>query len=385
MAIGAADRLGARLCGGLIIGPEGLSLSREIPGVSVLVGGHPVPTRASEAAGRRALALAKTAERHECLLVLLSGGASALMAVPEPPITLEDKQLTTERLLQNGATIHELNSVRKHLSAIKGGRLAAATRARCRTLVISDVVGDDPSVIGSGPTVGDTSTFKDVSEILARYGGGAAFPDRVVAHVKRGLDGDLLDTPTPNWLQWRGGQGLDANDTTVIAGRHTAMAGAAEEARRRGCHVVVVEPAVVGEAQQAAALHASRVRDVAERETARPLCVVSSGETTVRVTGAGRGGRNQEFALAFAESMSGFRGAWMAASVGTDGVDGPTDAAGAIVDGGTRERAAAAGLGPARAFLDDHDTYTYFAATGDLIHTGPTGTNVGDLQVFLLA
>jgi glycerate 2-kinase len=379
MAVGAAEVLGERLARGLVIAPEGVEMSVAIAGVDVTRGGHPVPTKASEDAGRRALALAKATAADDRFLVLLSGGASALMAVPVPPITLEDKQRTTERLLRNGADIHALNTVRKHLSAIKGGQLAQAAPAETWTFAISDVVGDDLSVIGSGPTVGDPTRFSDAYAALMRYGGVAGFPDHVVAHVKRGLEGDLADTPTAESPR------LARSHAAVIGSRATAMTGAADHAHRLGFHVVVIDDPVEGEARKAAAIHVQHVRRLVRKDERRPICIVSSGETTVHVKGPGKGGRNQEFALALSESMAGVRASWVAASVGTDGVDGPTDAAGAIVDVGTAVRAAQKNLFPARTFLNTNNAYAYFSATGDLIHTGPTGTNVGDLQVFLLA
>ncbi len=344
----------------------------------MLRGGQPAPTQASEAAGRRALALAQSTAADERLLVLLSGGASALMAVPVAPITLDDKQKTTERLLREGADIHALNTVRKHISAVKGGQLAAAAPAACLTLAISDVVGDDISVIGSGPSVGDDSTSRDAYEVLQRFGGLHAYPERVVAHLAAGLAGDRVDTPTAERLRLH----RPGSEAIVIGSRVTPMAGAAAEARRRGFHAITIEAPVVGEAREAARSYARDVLLNLPRARGR-LCIISSGETTVRVTGGGKGGRNQEMALALAE-FRGAAGTWAMASVGTDGVDGPTDAAGAVVDATTAARAAGAGLAPME-FLNDNNAYAFFSALGDLIHTGPTGTNVGDVQIFLLA
>jgi glycerate 2-kinase len=378
MAAAAAQALGPRLDAGLAIVPV---VDREIRGIDIVTGGHPVPTAASEAAGRRALALATSMAADQQLLVLLSGGASALMAVPVAPITLEDKQRTTEQLLREGADIYALNTVRKHLSAIKGGKLAAAAPAACRTLVISDVVGEDLSVIGSGPTIRDESTFREAYDALRRFGGLEAYPARVSAHLKRGMDGDLVEAVTPE-------PGPARNDAAIIGSRKTAMTGAAEEARRRGFHAIVIDAPVVGEAREAADSYA---RDIRARAAApgRPLCIISSGETTVHVKGPGTGGRNQELALALA-GMPGLSAAlppdqvWALASVGTDGIDGPTDAAGAVLDATTAGRAERANLAP-REFLNDNNAYAFFSALGDLIHTGPTGTNVGDVQIFLLA
>jgi glycerate 2-kinase len=296
--------------------------------------------------------------------------------VPAAGLTLEDKRQTTAVLLREGADIGALNTVRKHLSAIKGGWLAAAASADCRTLAVSDVVGDDPSLIGSGPTVADASTFEDAIEALNRFGGAAACPARVVSYLAAGARGERPETPGP------GDDRLARAETVVIGSRRDAMRGAAGEAARRGYGVLVLDGPVVGEAREAAAAH---VVDIEARAAAirRPLCVVSSGETTVRVTGSGRGGRNQEFALAASHALRRLAPA-AAASVGTDGIDGPTDAAGAIVDSDTLDRARRAGLASPSAFLRDNDAYSFFDTLDDLIRTGPTGTNVGDLQVFLL-
>jgi hydroxypyruvate reductase len=336
------------------------------------VGSHPVPSEASEQAGRLALTLARSTMPGETLLVLLSGGASALMAVPAGGTTLADKARTTELLLKNGASISALNSVRKHLSAIKGGRLAEAAARTTLTFAISDVVGDDLSVIGSGPTVADASTFADALAVLEAHGGRGLFPEPVVSRLAAGARGEVPETPKAL---------ADAGAARVIGSRHEAMAGAADEARARGYFVRIAGEPVVGEARIAAR---ACLNAAAESAGGRPVCLISSGETTVRVIGRGRGGRNQEFALAAVESLSRLPAPAALASVGTDGVDGPTDAAGAVVDSSTPGRASDVGLSTAR-FLESNDAYAFFQALGDLIHTGPTGTNVGDLQVILLA
>jgi hydroxypyruvate reductase len=242
--------------------------------------------------------------------------------------------------------------------------------------VISDVVGDDLSVIASGPTVADGSRFQDALDVLRQFGGEAAYPPAVVAHLVQGAAGALLETPKP------GDPRLARGETTVIGSRRDAMAGAAAEAATRGYHVTQIDDPVVGDARTVATSH---VRAVFARAAGvgRPACVVSSGETTVHVTGHGKGGRNQEFALAAAAVLTG-SAPTVVASVGTDGIDGPTDAAGALTDSTTLDRARAAGLVPDR-FLFDNNAYAFFDALGDLIHTGPTGTNVGDLQIILLA
>jgi hydroxypyruvate reductase len=366
------------------------------PGVIWFDAGHPVPDQRSVTAARHALEVASQTSNDDVLLVLLSGGASALMAMPAHGLALEHKQDAVRRLLKAGATIHELNTVRKHLSAIKGGRLAAAAASPVVTLVISDVVGDDLSVIGSGPTMPDPSTFDDALQVLDHRGGRAAYPPAVVAYLERGARGDVDETPKPDDAR------MTRSVARIIGGRMTAVAGAADAARKAGYAVHVIQIPMVGEARAAAAGFADQVRELMLHVTP-PLCVIGSGETTVHVTGDGRGGRNQEFALAmvpFVEELT-YRQArrdqnptatssaaraigTVFGSIGTDGIDGPTDAAGAIVDATTMERAAARALDPA-AYLRNNDSYHFFSALDDLVLIGPTGTNVGDVQVALLA
>jgi glycerate 2-kinase len=399
MAKAASSVLKNRLRSGLVA-----SLTAEPFGAfESIAGGHPVPDEGSERAGRRALELAESLQPDETLLVLLSGGGSALMAVPADGISLDDKRITTEKLLRAGADIHALNTVRKHLSAIKGGWLASHAAGAVRTYVISDVVGDDVSVIASGPTVPDESTFADARQLVDRYGGARSYPAAVVAHLDRGVRREIPETPKPTYPR------LVRADVHVIGSRGAAMFGAAAKAIALGYQVVRIDEAIVGEAREAAVAH---VREALSRahDKERPFCIVSSGETTVHVQGAGKGGRNQEFALAVVELLAEAGGMGtgagsdsgrhpsplvvpeshrspspvVLASVGTDGIDGPTDAAGAVADSTTLARARRLELAPDR-FLADNNAYAFFDALGDLIRTGPTGTNVGDLQVILLA
>ena len=373
MAKAASSVLKDRLRAGLVAAP----VAEPFGSFESIAGGHPVPDEGSERAGRRALEIAEGLAPDETLLVLLSGGASALMAVPADGLSLEDKRRTTAALLRQGADIHALNTVRKHVSAIKGGWLAHRAGGLVQTYVISDVVGDDVSVIASGPTVTDASTFVEARRLLDRYGGAASYPPAVVARLDRGRLGELPETPKPVYPR------LVRSNVHVIGSRGGAMFGAAAKAVALGYQVVRLEAPVVGEAREAAAAHLQAIAATA-RDNPRPLCVVSSGETTVTVIGHGKGGRNQEFALASAAALTGFGERTALASLGTDGVDGPTDAAGAIVDSTTLARAQAAGLAPDR-FLVDNNAYAFFEGLGDLIQTGPTGTNVGDLQVVLIA
>jgi hydroxypyruvate reductase len=374
MATSAARLLGTRLRGGLVTSP---SANLAPASLDRFAGGHPSPTPNSLAAGRRALRLAAAARADETLLVLISGGASALLAMPAQGLTLDDKRGVTEALLRAGADVAAFNAVRKHLSALKGGRLAIATEARCCTLAVSDVVGDDLSVIGSGPTVADSSTFDDALQTLRRCDAVGTFPPRVVAHLTRGVAGEIPETPKP------GDPRLARNEALVVGGRRDAMAGAADEARRRGYRTHVLDIPVTGEARQAARAHFRRAAALAGTLD-HPLCLVSSGETTVRVRGSGLGGRNQEFALAAAMELGSLGREVACASVATDGVDGPTSAAGAIADASTLDRAGQAGISSPDEYLRRNDAFRFFEALGDLIETGPTDTNVGDLQIVLI-
>jgi glycerate 2-kinase len=337
---------------------------------------HPVPDARSVSAARAVLDVAGAADDGDLLLLLLSGGASALMALPANGVSLEDKQRACERLLLEGAEIHDLNTVRKHLSAVKGGQLAAAAGGSVLTLAVSDVVGDDVSVIGSGPSVADASTFADALMQLDRYGGRGGYPEAVVSRLTAGVTGATAETPQA------GDPRLARSDVRVIGNSRSAVAGALAVARSLGYAVHVVNEPVVGEAHIAA----HRLMEVTSRMV-QPfgglLCILAAGETTVRVAGTGKGGRNQECALAMARGLEALGTAAAAASVGTDGVDGPTDAAGGIVDSTTVTRAAAAGLGPPERYLDDNNSYVILDELGDLIRTGPTNTNVGDLQIIL--
>lgn len=365
------DASARRVVRGVVSGPRGEGPLP--PGLQWFDAAHPYPNAASEAAGRRALAGAAESRQNGALLVLLSGGASSLLAVPAAGLSLQDK-ITTARVLMNaGVPIAGLNCVRKHLSAIKGGRLAAAAR-RSVTLAISDVHGevpDDPSVIGSGPTVADPTTFAEALSIVDDAGVATLIPSAVVAYLERGAD----ETPAP------GDPRLAESSCEVIGTRHLAMEGAARAARARGYVVHVLEDASTGEARTAGAAFAAEA--LKQAAAAGPLvCVIASGETTVRVTGTGRGGRNQEFALGAMPVIADVPVQAVLGSAGTDGIDGPTDAAGAIVDTSSSTRAAEAGLDAAAA-LSNNAAYDFFQPLGDLIIWGPTGTNVGDIHVML--
>ena len=339
--------------------------------------GHPHPNRASVEAATRALECSERLAPGQSLLVLLSGGASAMLALPADGVSLEDKIAATDALLRAGVPIDGLNTVRKHLSKIKGGRLAARA-SRTVTLALSDVHGpreDDPAVIGSGPTVADPTTFADALCVIRNSR--AAMPAAVIGHLERGVREEVEETVKP------GDPRLSGSTFEIIGNRHTALEGALRAAQDHGYVTHVVPAPTTGEAREAAHRFFTEVRWIAS-DGPRPLCVLAAGETTVTVRGGGIGGRNQEFALAMVPMIGNSGRAAVVASAGTDGVDGPTDAAGAVVDSSTLERAVRAGVDWQQA-LAANDAYRFFEPLGDLLRWGPTGTNVGDVQVFLVA
>jgi glycerate 2-kinase len=342
------------------------------------VGPHPTPTDESCRTARRALELAARIHDRECLVLLVSGGASAMLALPAGGLSLDDKIGTVRLMLAGGVPIEGMNAVRKHLSAVKGGWLASRARACC-TLAISDVIGaaeDDLSVIGSGPGVADRSTFGEAVRVLRDGGLWDRVPAAVREHLARGEAGDIPETPKPGDVRLAHASGL------VIGSRRDAMSGARGAAARLGYRTVVVDEPILGEAKLAGPAVIERARRMGGDD--ERLCVISSGETTVRVTGAGRGGRNQELALAALPALAAADRPMTLVSLGTDGVDGPTDAAGAIADRASLARASALGLPAVDRVLAANDAYPFFDALGDLLRTGPTGTNVGDLQIVLV-
>ena len=346
--------------------------------IAAVEAGHPVPDAAGTAAAARILASVRGLSADDLVLFLASGGGSALMALPAPGLSLEDKRVVTRALLKSGATIGEINCVRKHLSAIKGGRLAAAAApARVVTLAISDVPGDDPAVIASGATVADPTTFADARAILAKYA--IAPPAAVAAHLAAAAP----ESPKP------GDPRLARSEFVLAATPQDALLAAAAEARRAGVTPVVLGDAIEGEAREVALVHAAIARQAAsgklvlgERALPLPAVLLSGGETTVTVRGKGRGGRNAEFLLALAVALQGHP-AIHALACDTDGIDGTEDNAGALYGPDTSARAGAAGI-DLRARLADNDGYGAFLALGDLVVTGPTLTNVNDFRAILV-
>jgi glycerate 2-kinase len=337
--------------------------------------GHPVPDQRGAAGAEHIAEIASVAGVGDLVLCLISGGASALLPLPAPPVTLAEKQEVTRLLLASGADIHEINAVRKHLSAIKGGQLARlAWPARVEALLVSDVIGDNVDVIGSGPAAPDRSTFADAAGVLDRYGIRGKVPAAVRTRIDQGVDGAIEETPKP------GDKVFSRVRNTVVGGNRLALDAAARHARQFGLSTLVLSSSIAGETREIARMHAAIAREVAEsgRPVKPPACIITGGETTVTLRGDGLGGRNQEFVLAAALDIAGLDNV-VVFSAGTDGTDGPTDAAGAIADGDTLGRKP-----DARRYLDNNDSYHYFEALGDLVITGPTNTNVADVRILLI-
>lgn len=381
MAYTLEKLLGDRLHGGIIATKYGHGV--ELKKTWVMESNHPVPDMAGERAAKDILSLAKGATEKDLVFCLLSGGASAIVPAPREPVTLEHKQAATRQLLKCGATINEINAIRKHLSMFKGGHLAKALEpATVITLIISDVVGDYLDVIGSGPTAPDDSTFLDCQAILDKYRLCSEMPEQVNTVIANGCAGDAPETLKT------GDSCFERVQNVIVAGNSMAVDGAAKEARKLGYTPVVVDYAMEGEAKDVAAHMVRLAGEYCEgdHEVKPPVCLLAGGETTVTIKGDGKGGRNQEFALAAAIEMADMqqcREGMALLSLGTDGSDGPTDAAGAMVFPDTVSRSDEQ-TNSARKFLADNNAYEFFTNAGSILKTGPTRTNVMDIVAILV-
>ncbi|MCS7132589.1 MAG: DUF4147 domain-containing protein [Aigarchaeota archaeon] len=359
---------------GLIVVPKELHEGHRLEKVEVAPSTHPIPSELGLKAARKLLEYAETVTERTLVIFLLSGGASALLPLPAPPLTLRDEAEITGLLLRSGATIHEVNAVRKHLSAVGGGWLGKKlARGRVLSLILSDVVGDDVETIGSGPTAPDPTTFKDVYEILRRYGIWERAPEAVRERVLMGLEGKVEETPKP------GDPAFKNITNIIIAGLSDACTATARYLRSRGFRCGILTRFMEGEASQVGTFLAGVLRELSWKRG--KYAVICGGETTVTVHGSGIGGRNQELALSASIRMREI-GDCCLLSIGTDGVDGVSEAAGAIVDSETWGDAVRMGLNPVD-FLRNNDSNTFFNKIGGAIYTGPTGTNVGDLVILL--
>ena len=377
MARTMEDLLTGRISSGVITTKLGhrLPLKR----TELIEAGHPIPDQNGLEGAHRIRSLLKNSGPEDLVLVVLSGGGSALLPLPVEGITLEEKQEVTQLLLDCGADIMEINTVRKHISQIKGGWLARwAYPSTVLAFILSDVVGDPLDVIGSGPTVPDPSTFEDAWEILRKYSLIREVAPAIQKHLQLGREGRVQETPKP------GESAFERVHNILMGSNILALRAAQQEASSHGFHTLILSSSIVGETREVARFHAAIAKEVmaSGNPIPRPACIISGGETTVTIRGRGRGGRNQEFALAGALEIQGLETVVLL-SGGTDGTDGPTDAAGAVADHTTVKRALAMGLHP-KAHLEGNDAYPFFEKLGDLLITGPTQTNVMDVRVLLI-
>lgn len=387
MAAAVAEVLGARLSGGLVVVKYGhtLGYTNLCGPIRIVEAGHPIPDEAGVSAARAIAELLAAAGEYDLVLCLLSGGGSALMTLPVAGVSLSDLQTLTQILLRCGATIHQINTVRKHLSQLSGGQLARlAWPATMVSLILSDVVGDALDVIASGPSVPDPTTFADAREVLSHYGVWHELPAAIVHHLEAGIAGDVPETPKA------GDPVFDRVQNVIVGSNLLAAQAAAQAAQQLGFDTALLTTYLEGEASQVGRVLAGLAKGLARAEAMhppgqllrRPACLVLGGETTVTLRGDGRGGRNQEMALAAAIALAGWSDV-LVACLATDGTDGPTNSAGAYADGNTLARAAELGLN-AQDYLARNDSYHFFERLGDLIVTGPTQTNVNDLALVLV-
>ena len=346
--------------------------------IEIFEAGHPVPDEQGLAATKQVIGMLQNQDHQTLVLCLISGGGSALLTAPLDGITLGEKQQVTELLLKAGATINELNALRKHISAIKGGRLAEITcPAKVLSLILSDVIGDPLDVIASGPTSPDETTFRDALDVMEKFNLREKIPDQVWRLFMKGSEGEVSETPK------KGDPVFARVENIIIGSNKIATVAAAGMASQSGFETTILSSEIQGEARSVAKWLAQKALEIKGRKAdGKKICLISGGETTVTVRGTGLGGRNTELALAFAEEIAGLEGITLL-SAGTDGTDGPTDAAGAIVDGQTIRMANTKGLDP-EFYLNNNDSYTFFKNNGELLITGSTGTNVMDIQIVLI-
>jgi glycerate 2-kinase len=370
---------GDKIVQGLVCVKYGHGMPLALESIQLHEAGHPLPDANSIRGAEKILAVLDEANADDLVICLISGGGSAILELPAPGVSLEDMRATTDALLRSGATINELNTVRKHISQVKGGQLARrAHGAHFISLILSDVIGSPLDTIASGPTAPDSTTFADALDVIELRNVRSQLPPSIVHHIERGVRGEIAETPKPEDPIFLRVQNV------IIADNERACQAAMETARLGGFNTVLLTSYLQGEAREVAKMFAAIAKEIAQsnQPVPRPACVIAGGETTVTVRGKGKGGRNQELALAAAIEIAGMENV-VVLSGGTDGSDGPTDAAGAIADGSTRERAAARGL-DARDYLSNDDAYHFFQPLDDLIITGPTNTNVNDVMIVLV-
>ena len=381
MAKAVIDKIGNRITSGLLISKH--QIEKNNTGfekkIQVLYGGHPIPNRQSMESCKKLMFFLKKVNENDLIINLISGGGSALMTLPYKGITLDDIKYLTNILLKSGATIQEINTIRKHIDIIKGGGLARMTYpASMETLILSDVLGDQISMIASGPTSMDQTTYLDAWEIIHKYKIKNGIPESIINHLIKGMQGEAQETVKS------GDEVMKKITNNVIGGLTTAITSAEKAAKESGYNTAILSTKLIGEAREVGKVLSSILTNMVESDhlIKKPACVIAGGETTVTISGDGKGGRNQELALGAVGQIDNLRDCCLI-SIATDGEDGPTDAAGAFVTGRTKARAKEKGLDHEQ-YLANNDAYNFFKITDNLIKIGPTGTNVNDLQ-FLFA
>lgn len=378
MAQPIEELLGRRIKAGVINVKYGHTVPLSF--ISLCEAGHPVPDEAGINGTQEIVKLLEQAGENDLVIFLISGGGSALLPAPASGLTLSDIQQTTQILLNVGATIHEMNALRKHLSQVKGGQLAKiAYPAALAALILSDVIGDNLDIIASGPTAPDSSTFQDCLAVVAKYNIQSKMPAAVYAHLEKGIRGEAAETPGKDDAVFQ------KIHNHIIGSNTLAVKAAQKKAEELGYNSLILSSFIEGETKEVAKVHTAIAREImiSGNPVAPPACIISGGETTVTIKGPGKGGRNQEFVLAAAIEISGWKNI-VVLSGGTDGNDGPTDAAGAIADGKTLVKAESLGK-EAALYLSQNDSYHFFQPLNDLLMTGPTNTNVMDLRLLLVA
>lgn len=376
MALACEEILKKNIDGGVVVTKYGHS--GKLSSIKTIEAGHPVPDEAGLAGAKSIIELLEVCKDNDLIVCLTSGGCSALLPLPVSPITLSEKQKLTNLLLRSGASIHEINAVRKHVSMTKGGNLAkVAYPSTVINLILSDVIGDNLDIIGSGPFVPDPSTFREAWDILEKYNLIDKAPPNVIRHLQFGLEKKIEDTPKPGNAFFR------KVTNTIVGSNLTALRAAEAEAKKTGFTTIVLSSRLQGEARELAQFYAAIAKEIAESHYpySPPVCILGGGEPTVTVRGKGLGGRNTELALAFSVAIQGL-GKTVFLSAGTDGTDGPTDAAGAAVNGRTYQNAVKKGMKP-EDYLKQNDSYSFFKKTGELLMTGPTRTNVMDIHILI--
>ena len=377
MARAVEDVIGERVSEGIVVVKYGHG--GHLRKIKILGASHPIPDEAGLKAAKKIISLLKKTVKDDLVICLISGGGSALLPAPVKGVSLREKQKVTQLLLDCGASIQEINTIRKHISLLKGGQLARlAYPAYLQSLILSDVVGDRLDTIASGLTVPDETTFKECWEIIKKYQLESSLPSSVAAHLRKGVEGKIRETPKP------GDPLFSRVDNLIVGSNILALKAAKEKAEKLGYNCIILSSSVQGETKEVAKVHVALAREIVStgNPVPPPACILSGGETTVKVKGKGLGGRNQEFALAACIEMKEMEKVLLL-SAGTDGTDGPTDAAGAFVSGYTWRRARKMGILPDE-FLENNDSYNFFKKVGGLFLTGPTNTNVMDLRILLV-